>query len=723
MKSWIETVKYILRSMEDGEITISAYDTAWIALVPALNGSAEPQFPSSLQWLIDNQLQDGSWGDPHMFLIRDRIINTLACVLALKTWNTFSLGVNKGLIFLQTYIPKMNDEHDAHTPVGFEIVFPALMEDAKIMGLDLPYDAEFLQKIHDEKALKMKRIPMKVLHEFPSTLLHSLEGLRDKVEWEKILKLQSKNGSFLFSPASTACALAQTSDINCLRYLNEITEKYDGGAPNVYPVDLFERLWTVDRIERLGIARYFESEITDSLEYVYRYWTNEGIGWARDSPVKDVDDTSMAFRLLRSHGFDVTAEAFNHFKQDDQFFCFFGQTKQTVTGMYNLYRASQLLFPGESILELAREFTKNFLEEKRAEKQLRDKWIIAKGLKEEVEYALKFPWYASQARIATRLYINQYRVDDVWIGKALYRMPIVNNKTYIELAKADFNICQSIHRTELQGIIRWYRESGLDELGLRQDQIVKSYFLSAVAIYEPDMAPARLAWAKSAVLMAAIRIFFSGVNCLAHHRSQFLDAFTRWKGRIMRDSPSSAKRLFSCLFRTVNLFSVDGVVSQGRDISGDLRHTWERWLASEAEDLTDAQEHEKLCTDAEIVVLTAAFLGGETISSDLLSHPDFSSIMKVTNTVCSLLRRIATYKDEGCDSPSGTEEDDRHKRRAEEGMGDLVRAVYRHQCGPPVPIGLKRLCLVVAKSFYYAAHCNNEEVENHVKMVLFQPVY
>lgn len=38
MKSWIETVKYILRSMEDGEITISAYDTAWIALVPALNG-------------------------------------------------------------------------------------------------------------------------------------------------------------------------------------------------------------------------------------------------------------------------------------------------------------------------------------------------------------------------------------------------------------------------------------------------------------------------------------------------------------------------------------------------------------------------------------------------------------------------------------------------------------------------------------------------------------
>ena len=71
---------------------------------------------------------------------------------------------------------------------------------------------------------------MKVLHKFPPTLLHSLEGLRDKDKWEELLKLQSKNGSFLFSPASTACALAQTSDTNCLRYLNEITQKYDGGG-------------------------------------------------------------------------------------------------------------------------------------------------------------------------------------------------------------------------------------------------------------------------------------------------------------------------------------------------------------------------------------------------------------------------------------------------------------------------------------------------------------
>lgn len=40
---------------------------------------------------------------------------------------------------------------------------------------------------------------------------------------------------------------------------------------------------------------------------IHRYWTEDGICWARNSKVRDVDDTSMAFRLLRLHGYDVSA--------------------------------------------------------------------------------------------------------------------------------------------------------------------------------------------------------------------------------------------------------------------------------------------------------------------------------------------------------------------------------------------------------------------------------
>jgi len=42
-------------------------------------------------------------------------------------------------------------------------------------------------------------------------------------------------------------------------------------VPNVYPVDLFEHIWVVDRLERLGISRYFQREIMQCMDYVNRF--------------------------------------------------------------------------------------------------------------------------------------------------------------------------------------------------------------------------------------------------------------------------------------------------------------------------------------------------------------------------------------------------------------------------------------------------------------------
>lgn len=75
---------------------------------------------------------------------------------------------------------------------------------------------------------------------------------------------------------------------------------------------------------------------------------------------------------------------FEYFKKNDEFFCFSGQSNQAVTGMLNLYRASQVLFQGEKILEDAKNFSAKFLTEKRAANGLLDKWIITKDLPGEV---------------------------------------------------------------------------------------------------------------------------------------------------------------------------------------------------------------------------------------------------------------------------------------------------------------------------------------------------
>ena len=73
------------------------------------------------------------------------------------------------------------------------------------------------------------RIPRDIMHKVPTTLLHSLEGMQG-LDWEKLLKLQSQDGSVLFSPSSTAFALMQTKDENCLRYLNKAIHRFNGGG-------------------------------------------------------------------------------------------------------------------------------------------------------------------------------------------------------------------------------------------------------------------------------------------------------------------------------------------------------------------------------------------------------------------------------------------------------------------------------------------------------------
>ena len=113
---------------------------------------------------------------------------------------------------------------------------------------------------------------------------------------------------------------------------------------------------------------------------------------------------------------------FKNFVKDGVFFCFAGQSTQAVTGMFNTYRASQVLYPGEKILEDARQFSAKFLTEKRVANELFDKWIITKDLPGEVGYALDVPLYASLPRLESRFYLEHYGgKNDVWIGKTLYR--------------------------------------------------------------------------------------------------------------------------------------------------------------------------------------------------------------------------------------------------------------------------------------------------------------
>ena len=92
----VEIVRSMFQSMDLGEISVSAYDTAWVGLVPSLDDPTSPQFPKSLDWITKNQFPDGSWGNEDLFLAYDRVCSTLACVVALKTWSVGHDKVQRG---------------------------------------------------------------------------------------------------------------------------------------------------------------------------------------------------------------------------------------------------------------------------------------------------------------------------------------------------------------------------------------------------------------------------------------------------------------------------------------------------------------------------------------------------------------------------------------------------------------------------------------------------
>ncbi|CAN4101216.1 unnamed protein product [Withania somnifera] len=725
IKEYIDAVGSMLRSLEDGEISISAYDTAWVALVKDVNGSETPQFPSSLQWIANNQLPDGSWGDTSISLVYDRIINTLACVIALKSWNLHPDKTLVGESFMRANLRRIGDENAEHMPIGFEVAFPSLMEIAKKLAINIPYDSPVLQDIYARRQLKLTRIPKDIMHKVPTTLLHSLEGMPD-LDWQKLLQFQCPDGSFLFSPSSTAFALMQTQDNNCLNYLSNAVIKFNGGVPNVYPVDLFEHIWIVDRLQRLGISRYFEPEIKECIDYVNRYWTNKGICWARNSPVQDIDDTAMAFRLLRLHGYVVSADVFKHFESGGEFFCFVGQSNQAVTGMYNLYRTSQLLFPGEKILEDAKIFTYNFLQEKRAKNELIDKWIITKDLPGEVGYALDVPWYASLPRLETRFFLEQYGAeDDVWIGKTLYRMPLVNNNLYLELAKLDYNNCQALHQLEWRRILKWYKECGLGEFGVSERSLLLTYYLTSASIFEAERCKERMAWVKIAALMDCVTCYFGSKQLFAQHKTAFIHKFTRSSTTThlhhLNSRYNKEERLIGIILGTLNQLSLAALLTHGRDIHHHLHHAWEKWLLTLGEGCDEAMEGEGA---AELIIRTLNSCTGRWVSNEILSHPSYQRLMEITNRICHKLRLFHLYKGQDADNQrrekqlgmlTFTEE-------IESDMQQLAELVLSQSVCSDLDANIKRTFLTVAKSFYYTAHCDTRTINLHIAKVLFEKV-
>lgn len=65
--------------------------------------------------------------------------------------------INAGVVYIARYADKLENEEILRMPIGFELSFPALLAEAKSLGLDLPYDTPFFGVLEQLRAKKLHR--------------------------------------------------------------------------------------------------------------------------------------------------------------------------------------------------------------------------------------------------------------------------------------------------------------------------------------------------------------------------------------------------------------------------------------------------------------------------------------------------------------------------------------------------------------------------------------
>uniref|UniRef100_A0AAU7LMP8 Sabinene synthase n=1 Tax=Zanthoxylum ailanthoides TaxID=159071 RepID=A0AAU7LMP8_9ROSI len=307
-----------------------------------------------------------------------------------------------------------------------------------------------------------------------------------------------------------------------------------------------EQLELIDTLQRLGLAYHFDTEISNILRNIYN---NKDDKWKNEN----LYATSLEFRLLRQHGYHVSQEVFNSFKDKKDSFklCLCDDIK----AMLSFYEASYYSTEEESIMEEAWQFTTKHLKDV-------DNKCVDLNVAEEVRHALERPLHWKTPRLEIRKFINVYeRRKD-------------KNHILLHLAKLDFNIVQGMYQEELKEVSSWWKNTGLGEkLSFARDRLVASYIWAVGIAFKPQFSYCRKIVTKVIALVTVIDDIYDVYGTI-HELELFTDAVERWDIQSVKPLPSYMKICFLALYNTVNEMAFDILKEQDSDVVLNLKKVW-----------------------------------------------------------------------------------------------------------------------------------------------------
>jgi halimadienyl-diphosphate synthase len=315
MQDGTDRVSALLAGIGKRPVAAMAYATAWAARLTTDAG--QPAFPQARQWLRDHQHADGSWGGvvPNAY---DRLVSTLAAVLALneidEPWTADAMRY--GVAYLHEHATDWKGA--VGEPIGFEVVAPALVEQAEAAGI---LELDGLDDLAALRADKLGRFPQGALTQRPTPLLYSLEALGELAPPEQVTCFAAVNGSMANNPAATAVLWAATGESWAMDYLQAAAQSTgDGGLPEIYPISVFEPAWIIYQLDRAGLATDEAKPHVERLLELAQ-GVRHGIGVSPEFPVPDSDDTAMVANVAYAFGHDDSEllESLLAFEVDDHF--------------------------------------------------------------------------------------------------------------------------------------------------------------------------------------------------------------------------------------------------------------------------------------------------------------------------------------------------------------------------------------------------------------------
>ncbi|XP_054814991.1 ent-kaur-16-ene synthase, chloroplastic-like isoform X2 [Prosopis cineraria] len=659
----------IKKLLENVELSVSSYDTAWVAMIPSPTSPQDPLFPQSLNWLLENQHIDGSWGLPgcnNELLSKDSLLSTLACVLTLKQWSVGEQQINRGLGYIESNIAAAHDDKQL-SPIGFDIIFSHLIEQAQNMNLNLPFGGKCSGSFVQKRELELQSGWGSNSEGWKAYVAYISEGFGKSHNWEMIMKFQRNNGSLFNSPAATVAAYTHINNAHCLDYLVSLLDKFEHAVPTIHPFDVYARLHMVDSLVKLGINCHFKEEIINVLDDTWRMWQRE-----EDDIVLEPTTCAMAFRLLRLHGYDVSSDALDRFSKDKFFNTLQGYLKD-VEAVLELHKASHIVSnSNDSVLDELNTWTGHFLHEYLSSSS-RNTHKIYNNIDHEVSFALCFPHHAYLDFVFNRRSIDHYRVDQKRILKSSYR---------------------------------WVMHSGLEKLHFPISKTKAAYtFLSvSTTLTSPELREARLTWAKQGLLGCMVDDFFD-VWSTEHEQINLVQLMEKWDIDVNKESCSeTVKILFEALKRTICETATQVYKVQGRCVLNHLIQTWVDLLRSMLKEaewsrgkcVPSIEEYERngiITLALGPIIVPVVYLVGPKLPQAIIESDEYNRLFEVVSLHGRYLNDINGYQREkeqgkfinsislrlnhGCGAGSEEQIIKEIKRKIDETRKELLRLVLQ----------------------------------------------